>query len=76
MLQNLKEAKASNHKKNKSEQFKKPHNREFSIFQEGQTKQGARMKAAAIFKKEEDFFEFQDTDRQNEVELQYLNDLS
>lgn len=65
MLKHLEDAKASNHKKNKSESFfTKPNKREFSMFESSpKGKIHQKQKKSKQYVKEEDFFEFQDSQR-------------
>jgi len=65
MLKNLEDAKANNrHKKNKSEHFEKPNRRMLSMFNAGFT--NAKQKTKNL--KEEDFFEFNDSHRNEELQ--------
>jgi hypothetical protein len=68
MLKNLEEVKVASHKKNKSESFCKPHKREFSMFDNGLSAQKIhqKKKASKHYKKEEDFFEFPESERKDE----------
>ena len=73
MLKNLEDAKASNHKKNKSEShISKPNRREFSMFDMPMKQQHQRQKKSKQYQvKEEDFFEFPGEKSQREESKDY-----
>lgn len=68
MLKNLEDAKANNrHKKNKSESFSKQNRRDFSIFNVGLPGHAKQKRSKNL--REEDFFEFNDSHRNEELNI-------